>query len=856
MSGVIGEGVSRFTRALVVAIAAAICASPVFCQGTTTLKSISYAPDITVSLGGVTVPGGALAQEDLTTGAVSLVTNVPSLPDGAHIVAYQPASGGGALYAFDTTVAFGSLTVPRGDVVELGSNGSTYTIVFDAAANGIPDGTMVDAVAVASNGNLLLSFDTTVTLGALTATPRDLVLFNPTSSNFSLFFSGAANGIADGIALDGAQLLPSGHLLLSFDVSGSAGGVQFRSRRHYGLRSLRQCVDRSLSRSDAPSRVGGGPVNGFYATLPAPVITTYTVTFSAGPNGTVMGLTTQTVLSGGSTSLVYVLPDPDAYFEIWVDGSGNYFSGDYGLVVNNVTANQSFTALFGLSGLSRVDGTCGKANGRNLSSAPGGQDLCYRGTASAVSGSGPWNWSCGGQNGGGTASCSANLPPPCDGTQPCISTVAGGGPNNMPALSSPLYYPSDVAADSKGNFYIATQEANRVFKVDASGTLTVFAGNGESYGTLGDEGPAVNAEIGGSMGITVDKDDNVYIEDGGGSVRKVTTDGIIHTVVGNDNGRGYYGDGVDARLATLGGAQGLAIDHDGNLFIADTGDNVIREVTTDGNIHTVAGIPGVSGFSGDGGPATSAVLNYPSGVAVDNNGNVFVADFEDQRIRMFTVGGNISTVAGNQTKESNGSYWGDFQGDGGPATQALLSFPDKVAVDGKGNVYISDFFNNRVRRFTVGGNIETIAGNASWGYTGDGPATSVGLWGPSGMTFDKDGNLLIGDQWDGLVRKLDFNSGNLVTVAGNHLANIGGDGYAATQASFTTGTTCYYMDVTISRNCPRVTLDSASNLYIADSLNHSIRKVNAQTGIISTIAGSTSGIAGYSGNGGQLMPPA
>ena len=107
------------------AIAAAICVSPALSQGTVALKSISYVPDITVSLGGVTVPGGALAQEDLSTGAVSLVTNVPSLPDGAHIVAYQPASGGGALYAFDTTVAFGSLTVPRGDVVELGREGSS-----------------------------------------------------------------------------------------------------------------------------------------------------------------------------------------------------------------------------------------------------------------------------------------------------------------------------------------------------------------------------------------------------------------------------------------------------------------------------------------------------------------------------------------------------------------------------------------------------------------------------------------------------------------------------------------------------------------------------------------------------------
>jgi hypothetical protein len=265
-----------------VAIAAAICASPALCQGTTTLTAISYVPDITVSLGGVTVPGGALAQEDLSTGTVSLVTNVPSLPDGTHIVAYQPASDGGALYAFDTTVAFGSLTVPRGDVVELGSNGSTYTIVFDAAANGIPDGTMVDAVAVASNGNLLLSFDTTVTLGALTATPRDLVLFNPTSSNFSLFFSGAANGIADGIALDGAQLLPSGHLLLSFDVSGSAGGVHFGPADILDFDPSANAWTVAYQGATLHPELAAARLMAFYATVPAPITTTFTIAFTAG----------------------------------------------------------------------------------------------------------------------------------------------------------------------------------------------------------------------------------------------------------------------------------------------------------------------------------------------------------------------------------------------------------------------------------------------------------------------------------------------------------------------------------------------------------------------------------------------
>jgi sugar lactone lactonase YvrE len=575
--------------------------------------------------------------------------------------------------------------------------------------------------------------------------------------------------------------------------------------------------------------------------------TTFTVSFSAGANGTVMGLKTQTVLFGSSTASVYVQPDPDAGFMYWIDGGGNYYSSDWGIVINNVTANQSYTALFYLA---QLPGKCGSANGRNLSHAPGGQDLCSQGTASLVSGSGPWNWSCGGQNGGSTASCSAHAQPTCDGTVPCIVTVAGGGPNNMPALSSPLYYPDDVVGDSKGNVYIGNQEANRVFKVDPSGTLTVFAGNGENYGVRGDEGPAVNAEV--SMtGLAIDANDNIYIIDSFGSIRKVTADGIIHTVAGGI--RGYYGDGIDARLARFWDIEGVAFDRQGNMFIADNHNNIIREITTDGIIHTVAGNVGANGFSGDGGPATQAVLNSPHGVAVDSKGNVFVADTGAQRIRMFTVGGNISTVAGSETqKNSDGSYYNDYQGDGGPATQALFSGPYNVAVDSQDRVYVADFWNGRVRRFTVGGNIDTIVGNGQ-GYTGDGPATSVGISGPYGLAFDKDGNLLIGTQWDNLVRKLNFSNNNLTTVAGNHLAYLGGDGYTATQASLTTGsltTGCYYMNVPISRNCPRVAIDSTSNLYIADSLNNSIRKVNAQTGIISTFAGSTAGIAGYSGNGG------
>jgi len=238
----------------------------------------------------------------------------------------------------------------------------------------------------------------------------------------------------------------------------------------------------------------------------------------------------------------------------------------------------------------------------------------------------------------------------------------------------------------------------------------------------------------------------------------------------------------------------------------------------------------------------------PQGIAVDKNGNIFVADMESQRIRMFTVGGNIYTVAGSQQPDSNGQYGGAFGGDGGPAAQALLSYPTAVAVDAQGNIYISDYFNSRVRVFTLGGNISTAVGNGGWGYNGDGPATSVIIGPPLGLNFDKDGNLLIADQYNFLVRRYNPTTGMVQTVAGNGLQGMGGDGYSALSAILTNtgldpnGGICENLD------CPRVALDSNSNLYIADTLNNAIRRVDAVTKTITTIAGSSRAASGYQGD--------
>ncbi len=441
---------------------------------------------------------------------------------------------------------------------------------------------------------------------------------------------------------------------------------------------------------------------------------------------------------------------------------------------------------------------------------------------------------------------------------PVIVTFAGGGPNNLPALASPLNRVYAVAADANGNFYIVG-DANRVYKIDSGGTMTVFAGNGKS-GSAGDEGPAVDAEFDSPWGIAVDKQSNVvYIADTSNSViRKVTPDGIIHHLAGRDGFYCYNGDGPAASTC-LGLPWGLAVDGQGNLFVAEAGNNLVREITTDGMLHTVAGSRGNNGnggFSGDGELATLALLNYPKAVAVDSHGNIFVAD-SNQRVRMFTVGGNISTVAGSPSPDPDpdypGRYLGAYGGDGGPAAAAQFNDPHSLVIDANDNIFVADWGNNLVRGFSVGGDIQTVAGyidpnsGQPWGgYSGDGTATSVELSYPAGLALDNSGNLLIADSANYLIRRV--TSGFMTTVAGNRTLEFGGDGYPATQATLTNYAGYF------SQTFPRVAIDNSSNLFISDSANNAIRKVDAATGIITTIAGQ--GLLGwgtYGGDGGLAV---
>ena len=413
-----------------------------------------------------------------------------------------------------------------------------------------------------------------------------------------------------------------------------------------------------------------------------------------------------------------------------------------------------------------------------------------------------------------------------------ITTVAGNGiagfsGDGGPATNASLNDPRGVATDSAGTVYIADTGNCRIRQVDAmTGIITTVAGNG-AVGFSGDGGPATSASLNTPRGVTKDSAGNVFIGDSyNNRVRRVDAmTGIITTVAGNGT-EAFSGDGGPATSASLRTPWGVATDSAGTLYIADNWNHRIRRVdATSGIITTAAG--GGPGFIGDGGPATSATLVFPEGVALDSAGTIFIGDAGNCRIRRVdAMTGTIMTVAGNGT--------GGFSGDGGPATSASLYLPSGVAVDGSGNLFVADRVNNRIRRVEAPKIITTIAGTGLPGFSGDGgPATSASLNSPLGMAVDSGGNIFIADTNNLRIRRVDAMTGVITTVAGNGTQGFSGDGGPATSASL---------------NLPAwVVLDSSGNLYIADAGNHRIRRVDAVTGIITTAAGN--GMPGFSGDG-------
>jgi len=462
-----------------------------------------------------------------------------------------------------------------------------------------------------------------------------------------------------------------------------------------------------------------------------------------------------------------------------------------------------------------------------------------------------------------------------------ITTVAGTDTSGH-TIPVKLNYPVSVAVDIKGNLYIADEGNNCIQKIDRKGRITTIAGNGKQ-GYSGDGGLAINAELGRPTGVAVDNNGNIYIADWlNNRIRKVDASGTISTFAG-DGIAGYCGDGEDARKAELITPYAVSTDTQGNVYIADYGNHRIRKVNTKGIISTIAG-NGVQNYFGDGGPATNAELNSPSGIAVSKMGIIYCADKSGNFIHKIDTNGIISIIAGNGTKGFSGDgglsihsqvsspslltidsvgtlYIADlgnqrireinnrgiistiagcgaigFSGDGSRATDAKMNAPYSISLNSKGDMLIADFGNQRIRKVDRNGIISTIAGNGTIGYTGDGgTATNAQLNYPSDVVEDEAGNIYISDESNNCIRKIN-SAGIISTIAGNGTAGYSGDGEKATSAQLA--------------GPIGLVLDNKGNLFVADNGNNCIRMINTEEYIF-TIAGD--GNEGHCGNGGDAI---
>ncbi|HEY3285318.1 MAG TPA: hypothetical protein VGN26_23850 [Armatimonadota bacterium] len=337
----------------------------------------------------------------------------------------------------------------------------------------------------------------------------------------------------------------------------------------------------------------------------------------------------------------------------------------------------------------------------------------------------------------------SGLVAPAAGT---IVTIAGTGQEGFggdsgQATNAMLNYPQDLAFDLSGGLLVADEANNRVRRISPSGIITTIAGDGRQM-SLGDGGMASSASISVPQSVAVDSQGNLFVaEKLANRVRRVDPQGVITTVAGNGLS-GPLGEGGPALAAGMVDPASVAVDWFGRPYFSDLGSDRVRRIEPSGTITTVAG--STRGMAGDGGPAAQAKLNLPHGLAFDRAGRLYIADRSNNRVRVVSPNGEIATAAG-----------GGVHGDGFPAVDAALNAPFRVAVDGAGSLFIGEALGCRVRKVSTDGTITTVVGTGVAGFSGDGgPAVSARLTEPSGLAIDAEGNLLISDLKNHRIRKV------------------------------------------------------------------------------------------------------
>lgn len=348
----------------------------------------------------------------------------------------------------------------------------------------------------------------------------------------------------------------------------------------------------------------------------------------------------------------------------------------------------------------------------------------------------------------------------CTGASAAPTSASAG----IPALNAVVDQPEDVAFDASGNLYVSEFAGHEVDRIDTNGMLTVFAGTAVE-GYSGDGGPATDAMLNMPTGLLFRPNGDLVIADHRNDcIREVDSAGIINTIAGTCTKRGTKGDGGPATKARLNDPIGITLDAAGNLYVADEQNALVRVIDPSGQITTFAGGGRIDGATApNGAPATSLKLSHTSYVVADTQGDVYFSDFLLNELFRVDPNGRITHIAGTGAE--------GFSGDGGPATKAELDFPTGLALDSHGRLYFSDAFNNRVRMINARGVISTVAGSGPVGlstgsYGGDGgAATDAHLNAPAGLVFDSAGDLYIADQGNECLRRVDP-SGRITLVAG------------------------------------------------------------------------------------------